>query len=547
MFFPKQRRKNKKLLIFLIRLKINTRFIELKLIQNFINLFFINLYINNKIIFWQSGDWFNYALANSLQKHGFELFAIIDIADKPKKFFEAQKFVSYKKIWFYNDNIKKRDKPDLNYLKEIETKYNINLWLLAYNERIFYNYNPFYKFTTNEVLSILEQECRLFESILNETKPDFLIISLTTFHSNHLFYEMCKARGIKVLMIGPSEFGFNASRLIISEEVRKIDYLPESLESDSNTSFIELQDHLKKRGTYKSVIKYKNQFNKLNLSRLRAGMKFIFSKNTNVKTHYAYYGRTRLKVIKHEIISLFKTKLRERFINKNFTRKIENEKFFYFPLHVDQERSLLIGSPFFTNQLEVIKHIVKSLPIGYKLYVKEHPSMKTRDWRSISYYKEIMSLPNICLIHPSLDSEELIIKCSLLISISGTAAFEAAFYGKPSIIFTEYGQRLLSSFFKVNEIDNLPNIIKQALEFKANANELSNYVKIIEKNSFDFDYIDFILDYGDHFYEGGNLVDVKISNEKMKRFLEKYEEIFDKLAIKYIEKINQHNTIDSKR
>lgn len=421
------------------------------------------------------------------------------------------------------------------------------MWLLAYNERVFYNYNPFYKFTTNEVLSILEQECSLFESILNEIKPDFLIISLTTFHSNHLFYEMCKARGIKVLMIGPTEFGFNASRLIISEEVKKIDYLPESLESDSNASFEELQDYLKKMGTYKSVTKYKNQFNKSKLSRLRAGMKFIFSKNTNVKTHYAYYGRTRLKVIKHEIISLFKTKWRERFINRNFIHKIEDEKFFYFPLHVDEERSLLIGSPFFTNQLEVIKHIVKSLPIRYKLYVKEHPSMKTRDWRSISYYKEIMSLPNVCLIHPSVTSEELIIKCSLLISISGTAAFEAAFYGKPSIVFTDSDHRLLSAKFKVNDIDNLPNIIKQALESKVNANELSNYVRIIEKNSFDFNYIGFILDYGDHFYEGGNLVDVEISNEKMKRFLERHEEIFDKLAIKYIEKIKQHDTTSSKR
>lgn len=504
----------------------------------------------SRVIIWQSGDWFNFVLANSLKNYDLDLYAIIDVTNKPKKFFQQQSFVPYKKIWFYHDYVKKTNaKPDIDYLRDFEKKYKIDLWLLAYNERIFFEYNPFYKFTTEEIYSILEQECRFFESVIDEIKPHFLIISLTTFHYNHLFYLLCKAKDIKVLMTGPTEFGFNASRLMISEEVTRIDYFTDhSIKNKAaNVTFEKLQEYLKIVGSYQRVIQYKNQFNKSKNERLKAGLKFLFSPNENIKTHYTYYGRTKLKVIHYEILSLLQTKYRENFIDRNFIRKIsDSEKFFYFPLHVDQERSLLIGSPFYTNQLEVIKHIVKSLPVGYKLYVKEHPSMKTRNWRSVSFYKEILKLPNVSLVHHSVNTEELIKKCSLLISIAGTAAFEAAFYGKPSIVFTNRGHDLLSARHYVTSIDELPRLIEKALQTTVDVNELASYVKIIESNSIEFDYISFILDYGEYFYLGSNLVDVDISNEKMQIFLERHKSKFDKLAEEYIKKINIHKQILSK-
>jgi len=453
--------------------------------------------------------------------------------------------VSYKKTWFYHDFINNINaKPDINYLHNFEKKYDIDLWLLAYNERIFFDYNQFFKFTTQQIHTILEQECKFFESILDEIKPDFLVISFTTLHHNHLLYLLCRARGIKVLMIGPTEFGFNASRLMISEEAIKIDYFTEKpLDTEiSNLTLEQLQDYLKNIGSYQRVIQFKNNFNKSKTARIKAGIEFLLESNKNIRTHYTYYGRTKIKVLKNEILSLIKTKYRERYINRNFLQHINNEdKFFYFPLHVDEERSLLIGSPFYTNQIETIRHIVKSMPIGYKLYVKEHPSMKTRDWRSISLYKEISKLPNVILIHHSILSEDLLRKCDLLISISGTAAFEAAFYGKPSIVFTSKGHDLLSSRYCVSSISDLPRLIRRALESTIVVSELVKYVKIIESNSFEFNYINFILNYGEHFYYGGNLVDVIISNEKMGQFLDAYKSDFDRLAEEYIKKIKMHN------
>ena len=68
---------------------------------------------------------------------------------------------------------------------------------------------------------------------------------------------------------------------------------------------------------------------------------------------------------------------------------------------MEPERTLLIDAPFHTNQLDIIKNLAKSIPINYKLFVKEHPSMAHREWRDVSFYKEILSLPNVVLIHPS--------------------------------------------------------------------------------------------------------------------------------------------------
>ena len=175
-----------------------------------------------KLIFWIDMSMFYFGLAKSLQKmFDCDLFTVIECTDKPKKFFVEQKIVNFKKSWFYHDYIKDiNQKPDLEYLKSIEKKYGINLWLIAFNDRMFNYMNEFYDFTTNQIFSILEQECKFFEKILNETKPDFMLIKTTDWHQTHLFYELCKARGITVLMLVPTRFG---NRLVISENINKLD------------------------------------------------------------------------------------------------------------------------------------------------------------------------------------------------------------------------------------------------------------------------------------------------------------------------------------
>lgn len=497
--------------------------------------------MKERIIIWDNGNFFPFMVCNSLKDLGnFEFYAIIDVTDRTKKFFENQKFVQFEKMWFYHDHIlPHKNKVDIDYLRAFEKKYNIDLWLLAQNERLFnQQYNNYYKFSTNEILAILEDECKLFEKIIEDVKPDFFITIETALHHHHLFYLICKAKGVKVMMLNQSKFGY---KCIISEELHKLDFMPALSPKSSNRNFDELQKYLKSFDMLKQLTTHKDTFRSSKLEKMKAAIQFLLiSDNSNIRTHYSYYGRSKINVLIKEIISSIKTKSRENFINKTFKRKIDDSTpFVYFPLHQEPERVTLIGSPYFTNQLETIRHILKSLPMGYKLLVKEHPTQSIRGWREISYYKQLMSLPNLELMHPSVSNQDLLKKSSLVITIAGTAGLEATFYGKPSIIFSDLGYSILPSVFKAKSLEDLPRLIKTALNHKVDPAYLDSYVDLLDKNSFDFDLFDFILSYQNYFYFGGHLTDVDIPLQKMQQFINKHKSTFDVLSQHYLKKIRQ--------
>ena len=495
--------------------------------------------MNSKVIHWQDFDLSAFGIAKNLQeKHNCDLFTIIDIPNRPKKFFQEQSFVKYQKKWFYHDHISPNKKPDIEYLKYIEKNYKIDIWKIAYNDRIFFKYNDFYKFTSDEVLSIIEQSCKLFENVLDEINPDFLLMPVTNSGRMHIFYEMCKAKGIKVLMLVASRFG---NRCMVSEEAEILDYADELSSSNTSRTLEELQNYLKGHDSFKGATQYSENFQKSNLQFFKAAFNFLlFSKNTNLKTHYTYFGRTKLRVLFNYIGAIIKKNYRINFINKNLSRKLDDEPFIFFPMITEPERSLLIASPFYTNQFELLVHVVKSLPIGYKLYVKDHPAMSTRDWRPVSFYKRIMELPNVKLLHPLTAPYDILKKCSLVITPGGTTGLEAAFYEKPSITFVDTLYSKLKSVYFLKNIGDLPGAIRSQLTKKIDLDDLNSYVNLIDKNSFEFNWMGFDTDSHHTFFYGGFYSDVEIEIPVMDGFLQKHQSEFDQLGLEYAKKIKQH-------
>ena len=116
-----------------------------------------------KILVWIGAELVHYFLAHGLQKkHDAEYYAIIDITNKPKKFFLEQNFVKFEKIWFYHDEINNSNikKPDAEFLGEFEKSQNVNLWNLALNERIFYRFFDYHKFSDQEIMKIEENSIK---------------------------------------------------------------------------------------------------------------------------------------------------------------------------------------------------------------------------------------------------------------------------------------------------------------------------------------------------------------------------------------------------
>ena len=112
--------------------------------------------MEQKIIFWIDEGYIPFCIANFLkEKIHSKFFAIFDINYVTSNFFKSQKLINFEQSWFFRENISTHKHPvDIEYLKQIEKKYQINLWQLAYSERRFYYYNEYKKFSYDEILSI---------------------------------------------------------------------------------------------------------------------------------------------------------------------------------------------------------------------------------------------------------------------------------------------------------------------------------------------------------------------------------------------------------
>ena len=495
--------------------------------------------MKKKIFLWLNANLIDFCMSYYLQKiSDAEFYTIIDITNKPKKFFKEQNLVQFKKIWFYHDHVK-TDKPlDLDHLADIEKRFNLNLWELSLNERIFYWFNKFHKFTRDEILSILDCECTLFEEILYEVKPDFFITNKTALHQEHLFYVMCKSNGVKTLMLSQPNLGYRYM-ISSSENPGVFDSLKtlDGIQS-TNRTLEELTNYLDGASLATQAKNYRSEYQKSKNDKLIAFKNFMTNKNLNIKSHYTYFGRTKYRVLKAELISLFQRKKRKNFIDHYLKTELPSTPFIYFALGVDQERHVLLSAPFYTNQIETIRNIAKAMPIKFQLVVKENPNQEMRDWRKISEYEEILQIPNVTLLHPSFPTKQIYQTCSIAITTGGTTGFEAAFYGKPSIILCDLGYQILPSVYRLDSMENLSHTIKKALVTKFDVASLDKYLNFIEKNTFVCHLKDLESKYHNAFYFGGNLVDVDISTDKMKKFLAENESDLMLLANEYMKKIN---------
>ena len=499
--------------------------------------------MRKKILFWITTDLIQFYIAYYLQKKDeFDFYAIIDTPYYPKQFFEQQNLVKFKKIWYLYDFVnKQKTKPNISYLKIFEKKYDVPLWKLIINERIFYRFYHFHDYDYDQVLSIDEQICHFYENVLDEVKPIAFITKEPGFHHLELLNQMCKTQNIKVMMPFVPKL---ANKIIISDDPLKIDsdIIYDDIES-SNRTFEQLKEIFQAKNTSGVVKNFLGNFASSKFELLKASFRYLFlSNNKSEEVLYTYYGRTKLNVLFSMIISTLKRKYRKSFIDKNLEKNPTlNSPFVYFAMGVDLERNILLDAPFFTNQIEVIRHVAKSLPVEYKLYVKETSGQSSRDWRSILEYNQLLKIPNVCLIHPEYSSKNLLEHSSIVVTIAGSSGFEAAFYEKPSIVFSNTLYTKLPSVFQVKSPEELPQIVKKALTTTVKSNDLDKYMTFLEKNSIDFPWHEFEVKRMNTFSYGGQYLDAPISEEKVKSFLDENEIMMKDIAQTHLEKLDKLN------
>lgn len=474
----------------------------------------------------------NFGIALALSKLSQFNFIGIVTTKQDMFFFQNQKLVSFTKLVYYPECYSGKSSFDIQYLKNIEKKYDLNLWLDVFAERSFYKYwTDFHKFTKEEIFSIIENSIRFFVNILENYKPKLVFMQQAGENiSNLLLYQIAKKMGLLTLM--PNVLHLK-NRILISNDLENsaISQRFTQIISDFNDSSAMYDEEYIKKLDHTQSLKIKLSYH-YEISSIAKKLKYSISKISHKpEPIYKNVGKTRIRMLKYRLQNSREVKNRKQFLDDHAIKSIEDKKFLYFPLASEPEAHVLTNSPFFTNQITLAENIAKAIPIDSILYVKEHPVQKAKLWRPIEDYKKLTSIPNVKLVHPSANNQELISKSQAVVAISGSTGFEALFHKKPVILFSKEHYDKLSMVTKVQSFSTLKHDIDHAInDFKFNNVELNALMKAYGELSLSVPYSSMLKD--------GNVLsaiqryenDLSLTIKEFEKFYETYKEYFDAIA-----------------
>lgn len=455
------------------------------------------------------------AMARNLkEKYGVEEFCALVATRWSYSYLLKQQDINYTTLILDEDihDSYKQEILDIDYIKNLEKEYGLpNLWPYLMVDRVLmsnqlireYPYdNP--QYSHEELMRILQTTAKKIIKFLDEEKPDFIFFSVMGNVSSYLLHEIAKKRGTKIIFGELSRF---PDSYMITNNFEHFEWAEErfqKLQSGEDTIKFELEEKIKsyiknfynKPVCYNSVDSPKTQpINRKRQLRFLLPDHWLKTIKGFYKMFYDYYfgfqkNDYTTPSVWHYILDRVKRKLRMIYGFDDLYDDIdEKDNFVYFSLSVEPETTLLLNAPFASNQLSVIKNVARSLPVDYKLYVKEHPSMM--GYRTRKFYKEIKKMPNIKLIRPEIMSFELIKKARLITTVTGTAGWEALFFQKPSITFGNTFYNCLSMVEYCENPHKLPQIIKNQLtNFKYNEKELINFIAAILEDTVKIDMVD---------------------------------------------------------
>jgi len=469
----------------------------------------------------------------------FNFFGIV-ATQQDISFFNNQKVIPFNEIIYYPDCYINKSSYDIDYLKKSEKDFDLNLWLDVYGERFFHEHRThFHKFSKSEILIIVENSIRFFSELIQRTNPQLIVMQTAGENiANTLLFKIAKKLKIKTLMINPTHIH---NRIVVSDNLtsQEISNNFEKIIQNFNEKSQNYDSNYIKDQSLTETVKVQHTFNFDDANTTQKISHYIHRLYNDPEPIYQNIGKTKSKILKSKISANINTKKRKAFLDTNSILEIQDEKFLYFPLHTEPEAKILTTSPFFSNQLAVIENIARSIPVDFILYVKEHPGQGLKLWRSINYYKKILELPNVKLVHPSVNPQELISKCSCVISISGSTGFEALFYKKPVILFSDEYYDCLSMVTKITNITDLPDLIlKNLTSFEFNNKEFNALMNSQNSESITFPYFQLMKDALTISLLQRKKEDYTLTQKAFANFYEKYKENFELLGKEFQKKLS---------
>lgn len=400
------------------------------------------------------------------------------------------------------------EKIDFAYLEKLEQEYGLpNLWPYLYVDRKLMNSIPpkeyngkFFDllYPYQDLLRVLQSRFRAILEFFDKEKPDGVVLFTMGSLAQSIIHQICKKRGIKVLNIDLTR---TAHRMALSEHFNTLTGVEEIFDKiragqRSNAFRSEVTDFLtqfRATGNLKMEFFTKvdphDRFLFLRPNTLIKALMFVGALTKNYFSRkdcfeYSYAATDPYNYLRHKVALKWRG---VRGYHDLYYEPKPDEKFAFFPLHCEPEVALLQIAPFYTDQLHLIRQIARSLPISYKLFVKEHPAML--NYRSRKYYRELLAIPNVRLVSPYVKSNDLVRSANLVCIITSTVGWEATLLRRPVITFGHVYFNKLSFVKNCRDIEQLPFLIKEQLEnFAYDENELIDFLGALWEDSVEFDF-----------------------------------------------------------
>jgi hypothetical protein len=366
-------------------------------------------------------------------------------------------------------------KPDMKYLRKCEEKYGFKIWDIWSVSSCRTKQRMTMK--NRKVLSQIEYVIRTYEKVLDDFKPNYYIYAGLACYSTLVCCYIAHKKNIKVMefqqALLPNRFAIsddaeNNWPILIKEyaKLKKRKLTPAELR--------QAKGFLKKYQNRPSKPDSARKFEEPLLIRFRKVTTFV-------KNSIKYRQIPSMMTLGPVIIWPIRGKLIDR-LNIYNKPRIGKEKYVLFPLQFQPEASTLIHGKWNINQLELIRKISRSLPVDYKLYVKEHTYRYSN--KELDMYKQIKLLPNTRLLSPYEKTFDLMRNSEMVITNTGTTAFEAALLEKPSIHFGNTAFAVFEGAKKVKDLSQLPNIFQRELNSRIDEHNLLKFISSLFKSTY---------------------------------------------------------------
>lgn len=170
---------------------------------------------------------------------------------------------------------------------------------------------------------------------------------------------------------------------------------------------------------------------------------------------------------------------------QQFEQPVAGERYIIYPIHFQPEASTLVQAPMYLDQVALLEDMAKCLPIGHRLYVKEHLSNRGR--RPLEFYDAIRKIPAVRLLGPDVDTWALIKNAAAIAVITGTMGWEGVLFDKPVITFGDIFYNSLPHVYRAGSTpkDGWYELFRRAVhEHRPDREALVAYVAAMHRGSY---------------------------------------------------------------